>query len=79
MKFFESEYGHLGSRRVQNCVVVLVGCHQVASKKCSHIKSCFSREGNCDKAPLSERYNMVNCASGCLMKGFVGNCGSTKF
>jgi hypothetical protein len=55
MKFFDSEYGHLGGRRVQKCVVVLVGCHQVASKKCSHIKSFFLREGVRDIAPLSEK------------------------
>jgi hypothetical protein len=55
MKFFDSAYGHLGGRGVQNCVVVLVGSHQIASKKCSHIKGGFLRKGIRDIAPLSER------------------------
>jgi hypothetical protein len=62
MKFFDSAYGHFGFRGVQNCVVLLVGRHQVVSKKCLHIKGGFLREGVRDIAPLSERYKMVNCA-----------------
>jgi hypothetical protein len=55
MKFVDSAYGHLGGRGVQNCVVVLVGCHQVASKKCLYIRGGFLRKGVRDIAPLSER------------------------
>jgi hypothetical protein len=55
MEFFDSAYGHLGGRGVQNCVRALVGCHHVASKKCSHNKGGFLREGVRDIASLSER------------------------